>query len=119
MLQYYCATYFERLLEITLPQAEDVVRKRKRVQAMLNYVGLQCLEGGSTFYFFVKIDPFAGTSEQFALRLLQEKGIAVVPGCAYGESTDRFIRMSIGTETEERIQEALWIIRQSIDAWGA
>jgi aspartate aminotransferase/aminotransferase len=44
------------------------------------------------------------------MKLLFEESIAVVPGSAYGESTDRFIRVSIGSESEERIWEALQII---------
>ena len=45
--------------------------------------------------------------------------IAVVPGQAYGKSTKKFIRMSIGTETEERIHDAIKTIvslsRKKID----
>ena len=39
--------------------------------------------------------------------ILLKKGISVVPGSAYGETVDRFIRISIGTESEERIDYAL------------
>ena len=44
------------------------------------------------------------------MKLLFEQSIAVVPGSAYGASTDRFIRVSIGSESEERIWEALQAI---------
>ena len=43
----------------------------------------------------------------FALHLLMKHHVAVVPGSAYGQTTDRFVRISIGTETEARIQKAL------------
>lgn len=112
LLQSYCARYFEDILKVTLPQVEEVARKRMRMAARLKEIGLRCLGGEATFYFFVNIDPFPGTSLEFATTLLEEAAIAVVPGCAYGESTDRFIRVSIGTEPEQRIEEALWVIKK-------
>jgi len=78
---------------------------------MLDELELTRLPGGSTFYFFVGIDPYPGTSFEFATTLLQEKGVCVVPGSGYGTSTDRFVRVGIGTESEERIREALVFIK--------
>ena len=76
--------------------------------------GLVCMAGTATFYFFVSIGSYPGTSTEFALSLLVNRKIAVVPGIAYGESTDRFVRLSIGTESEARINQALAAIRQEI-----
>lgn len=111
ILQMYCATYFDRLLEATLPQVRAVVDKRARVAAMMTKAGLSHLPGGTTFYFFVSIGDFPGSSQDFALSLLLRNRIAVVPGSAYGESTGRFVRVSIGTESDERITEALSAIK--------
>jgi len=41
---------------------------------------------------------------------------ALVPGSAYGASAERFLRMSIGTETEERIDRALQALRSTLDS---
>lgn len=112
LLQYYCARYFDRILRLTLPQVKEVVRKRQRIAARMDELGLARLAGGTTFYFFVRIDPFPGTSLEFATQLLEEKAISVVPGSAYGENTDRFVRISIGAEPEERIVEALWVMKE-------
>lgn len=111
ILLYYCAHYFDQIIEITLPQVREVVRKRTRVAEMMDQLGLERLGGGTTFYFFVDIGAFPGSSEEFAMKLLFERSIAVVPGSAYGASTDRFIRVSIGSESEERIWEALQVIQ--------
>jgi aspartate aminotransferase/aminotransferase len=111
ILLYYCATYFDRIIGVTLPQVREVVRKRARVSKMMDQLSLRRLGGGATFYFFVDIGDFPGTSQDFATKLLYERSIAVVPGSAYGESTDRFVRVSIGTESEERIWEALQVIQ--------
>ena len=78
-------------------------------------MGLSRLGGESTFYFFVSIDGFPGSSLDFALELLLNQSIAVVPGLAYGDSTDKFIRLSIGTESEERIWLALNVIKDLIE----
>jgi aspartate aminotransferase/aminotransferase len=110
-LQQYCVKYFEQILSHTLPQVAETVRKRRRVAKMLDELELTRLPGGSTFYFFVGIDPYPGTSFEFATTLLQEKGVCVVPGSGYGTSTDRFVRVGIGTESEERIREALVFIK--------
>jgi aspartate aminotransferase/aminotransferase len=111
ILLYYCATYFDQIIGITLPQVREVVSKRARVAEMMDQLSLQRLGGGTTFYFFVDIGSFPGTSEEFAEKLLFERSIAVVPGSAYGTSTDRFIRVSIGSESEERIWDALQVIQ--------
>jgi aspartate/methionine/tyrosine aminotransferase len=114
ILLYYLEKYFEQIIEVTLPQVRAVVEKRERVRIEMDRVGLRYLPGASTFYFFVSIDDFPGTSLEFALALLVNHGIAVVPGNAYGESTGRFIRISIGTETEERVFGALAVIRSMV-----
>lgn len=107
ILLQYVAKYFDDLLKITLPQVEEVVLRRERVGKMMDRLGMERLEGGTTFYFFAGIGNFPGTSRDFAQWLLLDKKIAVVPGSAYGASTDRFVRISIGTESEERIWDAL------------
>jgi aspartate/methionine/tyrosine aminotransferase len=112
ILQMYCAEYFDRLLDVTLPQVRQVVEKRKRVAATLADAGLSCLDGNATFYFFVSIGNFPGSSEDFAMNLLFRNRVGVVPGSAYGRSTDRFIRISIGTESEPRIAEAFSAIKR-------
>lgn len=115
ILLYYLARYFDQITSITLPQVRDIVLKRARVARMLDELGLGRLGGESTFYFFVSIEAFPGTSFDFALELLINHSIAVVPGSAYGDSTDRFIRISIGTESEERIWVALNVIKDLIE----
>jgi aspartate aminotransferase/aminotransferase len=111
MLLYYVDHYFDDIINITLPQVRDVVEKRRRVAAVMDELGLKRLSGGATFYFFASIEDFPGTSLDFALEMLLDHAVAVVPGSAYGASTSRFIRISIGTESEERISEALALIR--------
>ena len=107
ILLYYMARYFDDVINITLPQVAEVVEKRDRIGEYMKQIGLRPMGGSSTFYYFVSIEPFTGSSMDLSLELLLTHGIAVVPGSAYGKSTERFVRVSIGTESEERIQEAL------------
>ena len=111
ILLHYLARYFDDIIAVTLPQVRQVVEKRRRIAHRLDDLGLRRLGGESTFYFFVSIDEFPGSDMEFALSLLLDHGIAVVPGSAYGESTSRFVRLSIGTEPEDRIGAALETIR--------
>lgn len=111
ILQAYLAHYFDQIIAITLPQAQDVVSKRERVAKKIAEVGLTTLNGTGTFYFFVGIGDFPGNSMDLALYLLLFHNISVAPGLAYGDSTDRFIRVAIGTESEERIADALAVIK--------
>jgi aspartate/methionine/tyrosine aminotransferase len=115
ILLMYCDRYFDELLSVSLPQVREVVAKRQRVRAMLDEFGLGAMSGGSTFYFFISIANYPGNSTEFALNLLSKRRVAVVPGSAYGTSTDRFVRISIGTESEERIRQALSELRHEID----
>ncbi|MBF8271765.1 MAG: hypothetical protein HW380_870 [Magnetococcales bacterium] len=111
VLLQYCDRNFERLLEITLPQARKMVEKRSRIAKMMDDLKIGYLPGSATFYFLVSIGDFPGTSEEFAVRLLFQKHIAVVPGTAYGDSTSRYVRLSVGAESEERIWEALQVFK--------
>jgi aminotransferase len=114
ILLYYLARYFDDTIAVTLPQVRQVVEKRKRIAGSMDTLNLKRLGGASTFYFFVSIEDFPGSDMEFALSLLLESGISVVPGSAYGASTSRFVRISVGTEPEERIDRALLVIRDLI-----
>lgn len=116
VLQQYLVKYFDEILSYTLSQVGDVVEKRNRIAKRMDEIGLQYLPGNTTFYFFVKTDPYRGNIHDLALYLLLEKGICLVPGSAYGESTENFFRISIGAESEERIDHALQIIYDYINA---
>ena len=115
VLQLYLARHFEALTAATLPQARAVVEKRARIARAMERLGLSHLGGSSTFYFFVSTGDYPGSGLDLAATLLLDDGIAVVPGSAYGASTERFVRISIGTEPEERIVAALERLRSRLD----
>jgi aspartate aminotransferase/aminotransferase len=114
LLQSYCAEHFDRILACTLPQVRATVEKRERIAKFIDALGIQRLKGASTFYFFLGLGSWPSSSMEFALELLTQDSIAVVPGSAYGQSTDRFIRIGIGAEPEDRICAALERIKSRI-----
>lgn len=114
ILQQYLSEYFDNILSYTLSQVGDVVKKRERISRRMDQIGLNYLPGSATFYFFVETGDYSGNVHDLALYLLLEKGISVVPGSAYGATTEKFLRISIGTESEERIDQALLTLRDII-----
>ena len=116
VLQYYVAKHWEQLQTVCHPQIVQINEKRRSVAQLLQKYELEFLPGNSTFYFFVSISPSRMSSEEFATGLLTEDLVAVVPGSGYGKSCDPFIRISIGTEPMDRIEQAFQKIRQRIDA---
>ncbi|HKR05430.1 MAG TPA: pyridoxal phosphate-dependent aminotransferase [Bacteroidia bacterium] len=115
ILEYYVTKYFDKILEITLPQINDLISKRHRLAKYMEEAGLKRMPGNATFYFFVSIDPSKLSSEEFCTRLLKEEYICVVPGIGYGKTCDRFIRVSIGTATYDENIYGLNKIKELIE----
>lgn len=116
LLSMYVAHYFNDIVKETLPQAKAVVEKRKAVVDYMTEIGLKTLEGSATFYIFMNIGDYCHSSMDLGLYLLMKYGISVVPGLAYGQSTERFIRIGVGAESLEDIKKCLDIIKKVIDA---
>ncbi|MBQ7275076.1 MAG: pyridoxal phosphate-dependent aminotransferase [Clostridiales bacterium] len=114
LLLLYISKHFDEMLDITLPQAQEVVRKRETINQYCKSIGLIPLDGTSTFYLFINIADYKYSSLDLALYLLTKYHISVVPGLAYGNSTERFIRISVGTENIDDIKRSLDLIKQII-----
>ncbi|MNW28945.1 putative N-acetyl-LL-diaminopimelate aminotransferase [compost metagenome] len=71
--------------------------RRKLFVAGLNAIGLSCHEPEGAFYAFPSITSTGMSSEQFALRLLAEAKVAVVPGHVFGTGGEGYIRCSYAT----------------------
>ncbi len=68
--------------------------RRRLIVDGLNKLGLSCFEPQGAFYAFPCIRSTGMTSEEFCERLLKEKHVAVVPGNAFGDSGEGFVRIS-------------------------
>lgn len=75
-------------------------RRRRLVVQRLNEIGLACFEPQGAFYIFPSITITGLTSEEFCQALLEEEKVAVVPGTAFGEEGEGFIRCSYAASLE-------------------
>jgi len=57
-------------------------------------MGMECFEPHGAFYTFPSVKRFGMTSDEFATRLLREEKVAVVPGTAFGDCGEGFLRIS-------------------------
>ena len=80
--------------------------RRRMMVSGFNKIGLKCREPKGAFYAFPSIETTGLTSEEFCERLLYAKNVAVVPGSAFGESGEGFIRASY-CYSVEHIKEAI------------
>ncbi len=74
---------------------------------------LSCVTPKGAFYVFVNISKLGLSSEEFALGLLNDAGVVVVPGSGFGEGGEGYVRISYAT-SEENIIEGLKRIEQYV-----
>jgi aminotransferase len=85
---------------------DEYDRRRRLIVDGFNSLGLDCFEPRGAFYAFPSIAASGMSSDDFAMRLLEEEEVAVVPGEAFGPSGKGFVRASYATDYE-KIEEAL------------
>jgi aminotransferase len=69
-------------------------QRRRFLMNAFKEMGLECFEPFGAFYVFPCIKEFGMTSEEFATRFLEEEKVAAVPGTAFGNSGEGFLRIS-------------------------
>lgn len=85
---------------------EEYDMRRRLIVSGFNALGMDCFEPKGAFYCFPSIQRFGLSGEEFCERLLYAQKVAVVPGAAFGESGEGFIRVSYCYSTDH-IKEAL------------
>lgn len=73
---------------------ESYNQRRRYLMNAFREMGLKCFEPFGAFYVFPCIKEFGMTSDEFAMRLLEEEHVAVVPGNAFGACGEGFLRIS-------------------------
>ncbi len=89
-------------------------RRRYLINAFRE-MGIDCFEPLGAFYIFPNIKKFGMTSDEFATRLLREQKVAVVPGTAFGDCGEGFLRVSYAYSIDA-LKEALDRIKLFIDS---
>ena len=85
---------------------EEYDQRRRVIVKGLNDIGLTCFEPKGAFYAFPSVNVTGLSSEEFAERLLLEERVAVVPGSAFGQCGQGYVRCCYATSLGE-IEEAL------------
>ena len=93
---------------------ESYDERRRCLVNALNEMGLPCFEPKGAFYVFPNISAYGMTSEEFARHLLEQERVAVVPGTAFGECGEGFLRISYAYSIDN-LKKALDKIEKFID----
>lgn len=75
-------------------------RRRRYIVAGLRGIGFECFDPEGAFYAYPNVSRYGLSSEDFARRLLDEAGVAVVPGTAFGDCGEGFVRISYAYSVE-------------------
>ena len=75
--------------------------RRNLLLSRFEKMGMPCFSPGGAFYSFPDVRKFGFSSKDFALRLLEEEDVAVVPGDAFGEAGEGFVRACYATAPEK------------------
>ena len=103
----YAAVEALRNCDNEVQEMREAYNERRRfLMSEFKRMGLQCFEPFGAFYVFPSIQEFGMTSEKFALRFLDEEKVAVVPGTAFGDCGEGFLRISYAYSIED-LKEAL------------
>ncbi len=95
---------------------DDYNRRRLVIVKGLSAIGLSCFEPKGAFYAFPSIKCTGMKSEQFAKKLLTEEKVAVVPGNAFGECGEGYVRCCYATSLSD-IEEALSRMKRFVNKY--
>ena len=92
---------------------ESYDERRRYVLHALHEMGIPCFEPEGAFYVFPCIRQFGMTSEEFSVRLLQEEKVAIVPGTAFGDCGEGYLRISYAYSIDD-LKKALGRLRKFV-----
>ena len=111
----YAAVEALRAGDADVARMRDSYNERRRfLLKELRDMGIPCFEPMGAFYVFPNISRFGMSSEDFAMELLRKEKVAVVPGTAFGECGEGFLRISYAYSIED-LKIALGKIKKFID----
>lgn len=93
---------------------EAYAQRRRYLVHALREMGLECFEPYGAFYVFPSIKKFGMSSDEFATRLLREEKVAIVPGTAFGDCGEGYLRLSYAYSLES-LKVALDRIRNFVE----
>ncbi len=113
MSQYAAVTALRDCDDEVVKMTDEYNVRRRILVDGFNRIGLTCFEPEGAFYVFPCIKSTGMNSEEFCARLLEEEKVAVVPGNAFGESGEGFVRVSYAYSLKH-LMEALKCIERFV-----
>ncbi len=112
--QYAAVTALKKGDEAVEQMRLSYNQRRRFLMNAFKEMGLDCFEPYGAFYVFPCIKEFSMTSEEFATKLLMEEKVAVVPGTAFGDCGEGFLRISYAYSLEN-LKEAVSRIHKFVN----
>ncbi|MBQ9949065.1 MAG: aminotransferase class I/II-fold pyridoxal phosphate-dependent enzyme [Oscillospiraceae bacterium] len=116
--QYAAIVAMTKCREEVDKMVEEYDMRRRLLVKGFNDMGLDCFEPEGAFYVFPCIKSTGMTSAEFCERLIYDKKVAVVPGSAFGESGEGFVRVSYAYSVQH-LTTALGRIREFLQEYKA
>ncbi len=104
--QYAAIVALSQCDEAVEEMREQYNLRRKFITSELKRIGMPCYDAEGTFYAFADIRSSGLSSDEFCERLMYEKKVVVVPGTAFGDAGEGFVRISYSYSIDH-IQQAL------------
>lgn len=100
-------SFFNKILE-------EYRERRDFTFTRLKEIGFDVVKPKGAFYIMPSLEPFGISSQEFSMQLMENKGVAVVPGDIFGSYSDNKVRISYATEME-KLKKAMNRIEEFID----
>ena len=98
--QYGAIAALDKCIPDMLHMVNKYNKRREYLLKSFKELGIDCFDARGAFYLFPSIKNFNMTSREFCLKLLKEYNVLVVPGTAFGDSGEGYIRISYATSME-------------------
>jgi len=99
--QFAAISALTECIDSPIEMAKEYQNRRDYMLDRLEQMGLPCIKPGGAFYLFPSIKEFNIPSMEFALKLVEQQNLAVIPGEAFSEYGDSFIRLSYAYSMEQ------------------
>lgn len=116
--QYAAIEALKNSEEAVLEMRDAYNGRRRYLMHVFREMGLKCFEPYGAFYVFPCIKEFGMSSDEFAQKLLEEEKVAVVPGTAFGDCGEGYIRISYAYSLED-LKIALAHIKSFVERYRA
>ena len=109
--QYGAIAALDKCIPDVLVMVEEYNRRREYLLKSLKELNIECFDARGAFYLFPSIKRFNMSSRDFCLKMLHEHDVLIVPGTAFGDSGEGYIRISYAASMET-IKKFVEVLKQ-------